>query len=85
MLDQGRESISGADGESGQRFASEVKYVSYYAQRLADTLGMRELQFCIVEDREGQTAFQTCAGGWQGVVGGMRKSIKQVKETLARA
>ena len=81
---QGRETITGGDGESGQRFSSEVKYVSYFAQRLADTLGMRQLEFGIVEDGAGQTAFQSAPGGWQGVVSGSRKSVKHVKESLAR-
>ena len=38
---QGRESVSGGDSESAQRFAGEVKYVGYYADKLVETLGMR--------------------------------------------
>jgi hypothetical protein len=82
---QGRESVSGGDSESSQRFASEVKYVSYYAQKLAETLGMHQLQLGIVEDREGQTAFHSSANGWHGVVSSNRRSLKQVKESLARS
>ena len=80
----GRESITGGDGESSQRFASEVKYVTYYAQKLAETLGMHQLQLGIVEDREGQTAFHASASGWHGVVSGNRRSLKQLRESLAR-
>lgn len=80
----GRESVSGGDGESSQRFSSEVKYVTYYAQKLAETLGMHQLQLGIVEDREGQTAFHASAAGWHGVVSGNRRSLKQLKESLAR-
>lgn len=81
---QGRESLSGGDAESSQRFASEVKYVTYYAQKLADTLGMHQLQLGIIEDREGQTAFQNSANGWHGVVSSNRRSLKQVRESLTR-
>lgn len=82
---QGRESVSGGDAESSQRFASEVKYVTYYAQKLAETLGMHQLQMGIVEDREGQTAFHSSANGWHGVVSSNRRSLKQVKESLSRS
>ncbi|TDU73381.1 hypothetical protein EI77_01851 [Prosthecobacter fusiformis] len=82
---QGRESVSGGDAESSQRFASEVKYVSYYAQKLAETLGMHQLQMGIVEDREGQTAFHLSSSGWHGVVSSNRRSLKQLKESLARS
>lgn len=81
---QGRESLSGGDAESSQRFASEVKYVTYFARRLADTLGMHHLQLGVVEDREGQTAFHSSSTGWHGVVSGNRRSLKQVRESLAR-
>ncbi|MBB5040504.1 hypothetical protein [Prosthecobacter dejongeii] len=81
---QGRESLSGGDAESSQRFASEVKYVTYYAQKLADTLGMHQLQLGIIEDREGQTAFQNSTNGWHGVVSSNRRSLKQVRESLTR-
>ncbi|MES2737589.1 MAG: hypothetical protein V4672_14800 [Verrucomicrobiota bacterium] len=82
---QGRESLTGGDAESAQRFASEVKYVTYFAQKLADTLGMRQLQLGIVEDREGQTAFHHSASGWHGVVSSNRRSLKQVRDSLARS
>lgn len=82
---QGREVVSGGDGESTQRFSSEVKYVAYYAQRLAETLGMHQLQLGIVEDREGQTAFHASATGWHGVVSSNRRSLKQVKDSLSRS
>ncbi len=83
-LAQGRESVSGGDSESAQRFASEVKYVTYYAQKLADTLGMHQLQLGIIEDREGQTAFHSSSNGWHGVVSSNRRSLKQIRESLAR-
>lgn len=83
---QGREYVSGGDSESSQRFAGEVKYVGYYANKLADTLGMRRLEMAIIEDREGQTAI--CAGqqagNWHGVISSNRRSIKQVRESLTR-
>ncbi len=82
---QGRESVSGGgDTESAQRFANEVKYVAFYAQKLADTLGMHQLQIGIVEDREGQTAFHSSSNGWQGVISSNRRSLKHIKESLAR-
>ncbi len=81
---QGRESLSGGDSESAQRFGSEVKFVTWYAQRLAEILGMHQLQLGIVEDREGQTAFASSSNGWHGVVSGNRRSVRQVCESLAR-
>ena len=81
---QGRDSVSGGDAESSQRFASEVKYVTYFAQKLAETLGMHQLQLGIVEDREGQTAFHSSSSGWHGVVSSNRRSLKQIKESLSR-
>lgn len=83
---QGRESVSGGDAESAQRFAGEVKYVGYFADKLAETLGMRSLEMAIVEDREGQTAISAGQqpGNWHGVVSSNRRSIKQVRESLAR-
>ncbi len=81
---QGRESLSGGDSESAQRFGSEVKFVTWYAQRLAEILGMHQLQLGIVEDREGQTAFASSANGWHGVVSSNRRSVRQVCESLAR-
>lgn len=81
---QGRETLSGGDSESSQRFASEVKFVTYFAQKLADTLGMRQLQFGVVEDREGQAAFAASPAGWYGVISSNRRSVRQLKEFLAR-
>jgi hypothetical protein len=83
---QGRESVSGGDAESAQRFAGEVKYVGYYADKLAETLGMRRLEMAIVEDRDGQTAISAGQqdGNWHGSVSGNQRSIKQVRESLAR-
>lgn len=83
---QGRESISGGDPESAQRFAGEVKYVSYYTDTLAETLGMRRLEVAIVEDREGQTSISAAQqpGSWHGAVSSHRRSIKHVRESLAR-
>jgi len=82
----GRESLSGGDPESAQRFAGEVNYVSYYAARLAETLGMRRLQVAILEDREGQAVM--CAeqqdDNWHGTISSSRRSIKQVLESLGR-
>lgn len=85
-ISQGRESVSGGDAESSQRFAGEVKYVGYFADKLAETLGMRSLELAIVEDREGQTAISAGqqSGNWHGVVTSNRRSIKQVRESLAR-
>lgn len=83
---QGRETLSGGDTESAQRFAGEVKYVGYFAEKLADTLGMRRLEIAIVEDRDGQTAISAGeqAGNWHGMISNNRRSIKQVRDTLAR-
>ncbi|MCB1279831.1 hypothetical protein [Prosthecobacter sp.] len=83
---QGRETISGGDAESSQRFAGEVKYVGYFAEKLAETLGMTGLEMAIVEDREGQTSISAGQqrGNWHGVVSGSRRSIKHVRESLAR-
>jgi len=83
---EGRESVSGGDAESAQRFAGEVKYVGFYAVKLAETLGMRRLEHAIIEDREGQTAISAGQqdGNWHGVVSGNRRSIKQVRESLVR-
>lgn len=83
---QGRESLTGGDAESSQRFAGEVKYVGYFADKLAETLGMRSLEMAIVEDREGQTSISAGQqpGNWHGVVSSNRRSIKQVRESLAR-
>ncbi len=82
----GRESLSGGDTESAQRFAGEVKYVGYFAEKLAETLGMRRLETAILEDRDGQTAIRTGeqAGNWHGVISSNRRSIKQVRESLVR-
>ncbi len=81
---QGRESLTGGDAESAQRFGSEVKYVTFFAQKLGEILGMHQLQLGVVEDREGQTAFASSASGWHGVVSSNRRSLKQVRESLAR-
>ncbi len=81
----GREVISGGDSESAQRFASEVKYVTYFGQRLAETLGMRKLTLGIVEDREGQTAFRASSTGWHGAVSSNRRGLWQVRESLQRS
>ncbi len=83
-VSQGRESITGGDQESAQRFGSEVKYVTYYAQRLAESLGMHQLHMGIIEDREGQTAFSSSANGWHGVVSSNRRSLRHVRESLTR-
>ena len=83
---QGRETLSGGDTESAQRFAGEVKYVGYFSEKLAETLGMRRLEIAIVEDRDGQTSISTGeqAGHWHGMISSNRRSIKQVRESLAR-
>jgi hypothetical protein len=83
---QGREILTGGDTESAQRFAGEVKYVSYFAEKLAETLGMRRLEIAIVEDREGQTSISTGEkdGNWHGMISSNRRSIKQVRESMAR-
>ncbi len=80
----GKEEITGGDPENAQRFEGEVKYVAYFAQRLADALNMHSLELGVIEDREGQTAFHaTAGGGWHGVVGSSRRSLKQVSEALS--
>ena len=83
---QGRENISGGDSESSQRFAGEVKYIGYFADKLAETLGMRCLEMAIIEDREGQTAINAGQhpGNWHGAISSNRRSIKQVRESLTR-
>ena len=84
---QGRETVSGGDPEAAQRFAGEVNYVSYYAARLAETLGMRRLEVAILEDREGQASMSVGqqAGSWHGAISSNRRSIKQVLESLGRS
>lgn len=83
---QGRETLSGGDTESTQRFAGEVKYMGYFAEKLAETLGMRRWEIAIVEDRDGQTSIGTGekSGNWHGMISSNRRSIKQVRESLAR-
>lgn len=81
----GRETISGGEPDTAQRFSSEVKYVSYFGQKLAETLGMRQLMLGIIEDREGQTAFRASASGWHGAVSSNQRSLWQVRETLQRS
>ena len=84
-ISQGRESVSGgSDSESAQRFGSEVKYVSYFATKLTEILGMHQLQLGVVEDREGQTAFAASSNGWHGSVSSNRKSLKQLRESFAK-
>lgn len=80
----GQQQVSGGDAENGPRFAGEVHYVSYYAAQLADTLGMRQLESCILEDRDGQTAMAAGAqsGSWRGSIQPTRRSIRQVLESL---
>lgn len=83
---EGREFVSGGDADSAQRFSGEVKYVGYYTAKLAEALGMRHLELAIIEDRDGQTAISAGQqnGNWHGFVSGNRRSIKQVRESLAR-
>jgi hypothetical protein len=82
----GQEQLSGGEPENAPRFAGEVHYVSYYATRLAETLGMRRLEACILEDRDGQTSLAAGnqAGSWHGSIQTTRRSIKQVLESLGR-
>ncbi|MBE7495092.1 MAG: hypothetical protein HS117_09115 [Verrucomicrobiaceae bacterium] len=82
----GQEHVSGSDAENAQRFSGEVRYASYYAARLAETLGMRRLEVCILEDRDGQTSLAAGqqAGSWHGSIQPARRSIKQVLESLGR-
>lgn len=82
----GREHLSGGDAENGPRFAGEVHYIQYYADRLAETLGMRRLEACILEDRDGQTSIAATAqvGSWIGSIQSTRRSIKQVLESLGK-
>lgn len=65
-----------------QRFTREVDYAEHYARKLAETLGLHQLEMGVVEDGEGQTAFHATPTGWQGVVSCNRRSIKQVRETV---
>ncbi len=83
---RGRESVSGSDSESAQRFAGEVKYIGYFADKLAETLGMRRLEMAIVEDREGQTTIGAGqqSGSWHGAISSNRRSIKQVRDSLGK-
>lgn len=83
---QGRETLSGGDAESAQRFAGEVRYVSYFTDKLAETLGMRRLELAIIEDRDGQTSISSSQqpGNWHGAVSSHRRSIKQVRDMLVR-
>lgn len=81
---QGRESVSGGDTESSQRFSSEIQYVTWHGRRLASILGMSSLRLGVVEDREGQTAFHVSQDGWHGVVSSNRRPLKQLRESLAR-
>ncbi len=82
----GRDQLSGGDAENAPRFAGEVHYIQYYADRLAETLGMRRLEACILEDREGQTAIAATAqaSSWIGSIQPTRRSIKQVLESLGK-
>lgn len=77
--------MSGGEPEGAQRFAGEVKFVSYYAQKLADILGMRGLVLGIVEDREGQTSFRSSSSGWHGSVSSNKRSLWQVRESLMKS
>lgn len=63
-----------------------MNYVSYYAARLAETLGMRRLEACILEDRDGQTSLAEVQnqGSWHGSIQTSRRSIKHVLESLGR-
>lgn len=82
----GQEQLSGGEPENAPRFAGEVHYVSYYATRLAETLGMRRLEACILEDRDGQTSMAAGGqpGSWRGTIQTTRRSIKQVLESFGR-
>jgi len=82
----GRDQLSGGDAENGTRFAGEVHYICYYAERLAETLGMRRLEACILEDRDGQTAIAATAqsSSWIGSIQTTRRSIKHVLESLGK-
>ena len=82
----GRDQLSGGDAENGPRFAGEVHYIRYYADRLAETLGMRRLEACILEDRDGQTSIAATAqsSSWIGSIQTTRRSIKQVLESLGK-
>lgn len=75
------ETVSGKESISG-----EIHYVSYYAARLAETLGMHRLEACILEDRDGQTSIAAGQnhGSWHGSIQTSRRSIKQVLESLGR-
>lgn len=84
VQNQGRESISGGDAESSQRFAGEIQYVTWHAKRLAATIGMSTLRLGVVEDREGQTAFHISQDGWHGVASSNRRPLKHIRENLAR-
>ncbi len=81
-----RDLISGGDNDATQRFTSEIKYVSHFASRLLQTLGMRHLVFGVVEDREGQTAFARFGSqhaDWNGFSSSNRRAIKQIREQLS--
>ena len=77
--------VTGGNAESSQRFTGEVKYVSFFGERLASVIGMQRLEMGVAEDREGQTAFARGAGGeWEGMVSGTRRAIREVREALNR-
>jgi hypothetical protein len=69
--------------EKAQRFAAEMNYVSHYADRLAGVLGMRRLEFGVLEDRDGQVSFMLVAGSWTGRVSETRRSLSQAKAALS--
>ena len=70
--------------EQQQRFLNEVNYASYYANRIADCLGMRVLELGVVEDADSQTAFYVVPGrgGQAPIVNGFTTTTRRPLSTL---
>ena len=85
-LTPGAEKVNGIDSEVGQRFASEIHFVNYYARKLADTLAMQRLDMAIVEDRDSQTSFFRNGSEvkWQGIVAAHRLPIHEVRTAISQ-
>lgn len=79
---QAAEPVLADDPAKAQRFASELQYVTHFAVQLAEILGVKPLQFGVVEDVDSQTTFLQGANGWTGRVSRTRRSIALARTTL---